>query len=117
MSLAFKVAEQYNDTRTTKVYGTLVFSGNYTTGGDTLNLGVLSVDNFPKLLKVASPPVYFNLNGQGLYTYLYVPGTTINNGKVKIISLATQAELAAGAYPGGVTGDTVTFEFSFTKYK
>ena len=112
MALTFKVSEQYNTARSTRVLGTLVFSGNYTTGGDTLNLGVISADSFGKLLKVASAPIFGSVVGQGLYTYQWLVGTTLNNGKVKVITAG--AEIAAGAYPSGVTSDVVTFEFEFT---
>ena len=43
----------------------------------------------------------------------------MNNGKVKIFGQGTSAgafpELAAGAYPGGITGDTITFYGIFKK--
>ncbi len=91
------------------VVGTLTFSGNYTSGGDTLNFGL-------PLIKSNSCPIYVVMTGVGIYLYRLVIGTTIANSKVKIFSLATGLEIGAGAYPGGVTADAVTFYAIFPKF-
>ncbi len=90
------------------VLGTVAFSGSYTTGGDTLDLSQ------QPLIPTTQPSIQLTLQGQSGYTYVFVPGSALNNGKVKIYS-AGQTELAAGAYPGAITGDTVTFQGAFKR--
>jgi hypothetical protein len=50
---------------------------------------------------------------------VFSPGAAMNANKVKIFQQAATAgafpELAAGAYPGAVTGDTITFYGIFKK--
>jgi len=82
----------------------LTFSGSYTAGGDTLNLA--------GVVPTRKAPVYVVITeSQSGYDYVYVPGTDITSGKVKIFQQGAAsgafAELAAGAYPAAITGDTV----------
>lgn len=101
--------QHWDDGHRIHVIVTLTFSGNYSTGGDT------TAFNLP-IIKSNSVPIYVEIHGIGAYNYSYIPGTTIANGKTKIVSLATQAELGAGAYGAGVTGDTVVAHAIFLKY-
>lgn len=119
MSVTFTVSGQ-KDIKGLLVTGGLKFTGSYVTGGDTINFGLLSIDSFAKYIKSNSPPYVCMITGQGVasgsnYTYQFIPGTTINNGKVKIYLAGT--ELSAGAYPAGITGDVVTFSSQFPKFQ
>lgn len=94
-------------------------SGNYVTGGDTLNLATAGQDPlFAGIVAdvIASQgPTNLDVWSEGgnLANHYYaIPGTTPANNKVKIDS-AFNTELSAGAYPAGVTGDTIVGEASF----
>ncbi len=90
------------------VLGTVAFSGSYTVGGDTLDLSQ------QPLIPTTQPPIQLALQGQSGFTYVFIPGSALNNGKVKIYSTG-QTELAAGAYPAAVTGDAVTLQGAFKR--
>lgn len=107
MALALTVTDHWTDGKRIHVVGTIVASGNYSTGGDTISF----VNND---IRSTLPPVWFEVLGQGLFTYLPIKGTTIANGKIKAITAG--AEVAAGAYPGGVTGDTIAVYAIFHKF-
>jgi hypothetical protein len=79
--------------------GTLGFSGNYATNGDTLD--------FVPLLTLGSRQVLnAQINGAGGFVFRY----DRTNKKVLVYqsggAAAPMAELGAGAYPAGVTGNT-----------
>ncbi|MGC1483344.1 MAG: hypothetical protein WA789_06080 [Candidatus Acidiferrum sp.] len=82
--------------------GTLAFSGNYPTGGDTLDFSKVA-DKMPsaQIIQV----IVDSQNGNSGY-YVPVQGTALNNWKLKAFT-GGGAELSAGAYPGSVTGDVV----------
>lgn len=86
--------------------GTIVFSGNYVAGGETLSL--------PRPAGVQRGPTIVMVDGISGYKYEYNP----LNGKILVRQSAAAgaafAELAAAAYPAGVTGDTVTYMAFFT---
>lgn len=109
MALAVTVTNHWTDGKRLHVLFNVVASGNYTTNGDTLNLQDYSI-------KTKSLPLYVEIHGPGLFLYRYVPGTTMQNGLMKAISLATAAEVANGAYPGGITGDTIRGYAIFHKF-
>ncbi|MBI4872713.1 MAG: hypothetical protein HY814_14235 [Candidatus Riflebacteria bacterium] len=94
------------------IRGTLVFSGNYPTGGDILNLTL-----FAGAAVKRQAPVAVRIWGKGTsnHFYGYVPGADLTDGKVIVTLVTTGAELVAGAYPAGVTGDVITFEVVFPK--
>lgn len=81
----------------------LQITGAYVTGGDLLNLGTTAY-------KSNTIPLYISVQGTNIskYEYDYVPGTNINNGKVRVTDTTTGLELAAGAYPATITSDVVT---------
>ncbi len=90
------------------VLGSAAFSGSYVTGGDTLDLSQ------QPLIPTTQPPIQLTVQGQSGYTYVFIPGSALNNGKVKIYS-AGQTEVAAGAYPAAVVNDVVTFQGAFKR--
>ncbi|MGH9393570.1 MAG: hypothetical protein ACRD1E_05320 [Terriglobales bacterium] len=83
----------------------LVFSGNYATGGDTLDLtaatnpnGLAGAKAFGRNTAASSVG-----NVPDGYTAELLAGTALNNWKVKWFT-ASNTELAAGAYPAGISG-------------
>ena len=82
--------------------GTLTFSGNYPTGGDTLDFTQVA-DKLPstQIIQVFAD----SQNGNGGY-YVPVQGSALNNWKLKCFS-GGGTEVSAGAYPGSITGDIV----------
>jgi hypothetical protein len=85
------------------VLGQLVFSGTYPAGGEPFDASQFFQDKSAP--KVAIAMSFAGANG---YSYGFVPGATISTAKIKI-STSSATELGAGAYPAGVTGDTVYF--------
>jgi hypothetical protein len=115
MALAFSLVDTWDDGKRIHVCGTVAPSGNYTTGGDTLDLS-----EFPVVASTQPPTLGTGwMDGLAGYDYVFSPGAAMNANKVKIFQQAATAgafpELAAGAYPGAVTGDTITFYGIFKK--
>jgi hypothetical protein len=95
------------------INGRLSFSGSYPTGGDTLDWTTVSD-------KVAgSQCVSCGVTSQSIgnqYVPLGVPSTALNGWKVMCQQPGTfNTQLTAGAYPAGITSDTVTFTAVFRK--
>ncbi len=91
--------------------GKLAFSGSYVAGGDTLDWSAVM-----PLVASSSAPLQVSVTSQNGSVNSYVPvqGSGISNWKLKIFT-AGGTELAAGAYPAGVTGDTVIWQAQFRK--
>lgn len=92
------------------VFFTIVFSGNYTTGGDTFDLTSLAplegVSQLPLNVSISSQ----NPSGMSGFFYDYRPGTNLSNGKVQVSQTGNnnpKQEISQAGYPAGVTGDTV----------
>lgn len=88
--------------------GLVTFSGNYSTGGDTLDLTpIMSALGAQSIKQVGLEPQgpATGFAGVGGY-YVVIPGTTLANWKIKLFT-AGGAELGAGAYPASVTTDVV----------
>lgn len=101
------------------VYGTITASGNYSTAGDTLDFSkqdAIKSTSVPVQVEVYSAKTAGPTN---LFVYNYSPGTTIANGKCQVFTGAAAqtalTELSAGAYPAGVTGDSIVFHATFPK--
>jgi hypothetical protein len=110
MALAITVTHTSEDQQGVYVRGTLAASGNYATGGDTLDFTTI-----PGRVPASQPPKQVWIAGTGGYSFGWVPGTTLANGKVKVNTTAA-TELGAGAYPAGITGDAnIEFEAVFAK--
>jgi hypothetical protein len=115
MALTFSLVDSWDDGKRIHVAGTVAVSGNYATSGDTLDLS-----QFP-ILASTQPPILGTawMDGLAGYDYVFSPGAALNSGKVKMFqqgaSAGPFAELAAGAYPGAITGDTITFYGIFKK--
>jgi hypothetical protein len=92
------------------VFGTIVPSGSYATGGDTLDFTTVG-----SRVPASLAPVQVWLGGSTGDSYSWIAGAALNNQKIKI-NTASNTELASGAYPGRITGDTnIVFEAVFKK--
>ena len=115
MALTFSLVDTWDDGKRVHVSGTVAASGNYSTGGDTLDLS-----QFP-IIAATQAPIQGTawMDGLAGYDYNFIQGSAMNNAKVKIFAQGASAgafpELASGAYPGAITGDTVTFYGIFKK--
>jgi hypothetical protein len=115
MALTFTLIDTWDDGQRIHVTGLAAASGNYSTGGDTLDLS-----QFPIVASTQAPIQGTAwMDGLSGYDYVFTPGSAMNNGKVKMFQQGSSAgafpELAAGAYPAGITGDTITFYGIFKK--
>ena len=89
---------------------TLSFSGNYSTGGDTLDFTqVTNLIPSDTILQVLAE----SQNGNSGY-YVPIPGSALNNWKLKCF-VGGGTEISAGAYPAGVTGDIVQLSITARK--
>jgi hypothetical protein len=115
MALTFSLVDTWDDGKRIHVTGTAAASGNYSTNGDTLDLS-----QFP-LVAATQAPIQGTawMDGLAGYDYVFIPGSSLANGKVKIFQQGGSAgafpELASGAYPSAITSDTITFYGIFKK--
>ena len=115
MALTFTLVDTWDDGKRVHVTGTIAASGNYTTGGDTLDLSQAP------LIAPTRAPIQGSawIDSLAGYDYVFTPGSAMNNGKVKIFAQGAAAgafpELAAGAYPAAITAHTITFYGIFQK--
>jgi hypothetical protein len=92
------------------VFGTLTASGNYSTGGDTLDFTTVASQ-----IAASHAPAQVWIGGSTGDAYAWIAGNALNNQKVKI-NTASNTELGSGAYPGRITGDAnIQFEAVFNK--
>lgn len=89
---------------------TLTFSGNYPSGGDTLDFtqiaNVLPSDTIVQAFAESQ-------NGNSGY-YIPIQGSALNNWKLKAFA-GGGTEITAGAYPGSVTSDIVQLSITARK--
>ena len=110
MALAITITDVDTGTGNIYVFGTITPSGNYSTGGDTLDFTTVA-----SRIGASQAPVQLWAGGTTGDNYGWFPGTALNNGKIKI-STTSATELAAGAYPARITGDVnIQFEAAFRK--
>lgn len=110
MSLAISITDTDAGGTNIYVFGTLTASGNYSTGGDTLDFTTVASQ-----LSASQAPVQIWIAGSTGDAYSWIKGTALNNQKAKI-NTASNTELASGAYPARITGDTsIQFEAVFNK--
>lgn len=109
--------------------GELVPSGNYSTNGDTVdftgvNSSIVLGPNYTGAADLRSVPSSFlkqfdawSEGGLLSYQYAAVRGNgQLSGAKLKVGANNTfGTELAAGGYPGAVTGDTIAFYAVFKK--
>jgi hypothetical protein len=90
--------------------GTLSFSGNYSTGGDTLDFSKVA-DKLPSIQILQATAD--SQNGNAGY-YVPVQGSALNNWKLKCFT-GGGTELSSGAYPSSVTNDVVQLTITARK--
>ena len=113
MALAINVQQVETDQKGVYIFGTLTASGNYATGGDTLDFTAVGVVD---KIAAGTAPVQVWIGGTTGDSYGWVVGSSLANGKVKI-NTASATELAAAAYPARITGDAnIQFEAIFKKF-
>lgn len=122
MPLAVNVQSIDADSDVVVVTGKLVASGSYPTGGDTIDFTSIAFDATytgpSQIIPTSQPPLSLGVWSEGgVINYVYSPiiGSAMNNNKLKIGGTTYGTELAAGAYPAAITGDTIAFEASFKK--
>lgn len=103
MSLALTVTKQWWDGKKLHVIGTVVASSTYATNGDTISFASLGIES-------SQAPLWVKFNSLNGYAYVYSPASpsTQSTGKMRV-NTTSNTELAAGAYPAGVTGDTIGY--------
>jgi len=115
MALTFSLVDTWDDGKRIHMAGTVIASGNYTTGGDTLDLSQSPI------VAATQAPIQGTdwMDGLSGYDFVFYPGSAMNNGKVKIFQQGASAgafpELASGTYPSSITSDTITFYGIFKK--
>src|SRR5271169_2159264 len=95
--LSLTIVDHWEDTKRFHLVGTLVGSGNYALGGDTVNLT-------NPVIKSGSAPIYMSAQTSG-YNLVGLPGayqSTPPSAKLQIFVDSTGLELAAGAYPAAL---------------
>ncbi|HLZ14317.1 MAG TPA: hypothetical protein VKP58_17175 [Candidatus Acidoferrum sp.] len=89
---------------------TLTFSGNYPTGGDTIDFTTVA-DKLPSTTVIQA--FAESQNGNSGY-YVAVQGSALNNWKLKAFN-GGGTEVTAGAYPASVTTDIVQLSITARK--
>ena len=89
---------------------TLTFSGNYPTGGDTLDFTQVA-DKLPSTQVIQA--FAESQNGNSGY-YVAIAGSALNNWKLKCFN-GGGTEITAGAYPASVTNDAVQLSITARK--
>ena len=106
MAVALTVLDIDNSGKSVYVTCGVTFSGNYSTGGDTVDLTtVIGKGRLGRVFVQQAPPLYGWSTCTTGASIAFIPGTTLANGKLKI-NTASNTELAAGAYAAQFTGDT-----------
>jgi hypothetical protein len=112
MALAINITDVDAGENNLYVFGTLTPSGNYATGGDTLDFSTVA-----NQIEASQAPVKVWVSGTtgDSYGFIRAASPTLANGKIKI-NTASNTELGAGAYPARITGDAnIQFEAIFSK--
>lgn len=115
MAIAVAVTSVDNTQNQFIVDGTLTLSGNYVAHGDTINLtgfDAVKAQGAPTRIEVFEQPAA-GASASG-YVLQGIAGSTQANGVLQVFETGAAAsdplsELAAGAYPAGLTGAVVKF--------
>lgn len=82
--------------------GQIDFSGNYATGGESLDTAFTDAGAF----STKAPFIVWAQDPLGVYYFEYVRSTN----KLAIFTTADGAQLAAGAYPAGLTSGVIEIQ-------
>ena len=111
MAVAVTVTDRWYDGDRAFAVASVVLSGNYVSGGDTMSIAGL-------VPGTSLPPVQADITSQAttaaqaLNAYLFLPGATQATCKIRCF-IGSSAELAAGAYPAAATGDVIQLQLCF----
>ncbi len=110
MTLTVVVVDRHFDGQRIHVSGLLIASGSYVTGGDTLNFSHTNI-------KSSRAPVWCTVDGVNGFVYGWVLGATLQTQRLTAHEAGAQGsaldEVAAGAYPVGITTDVPRFHAIF----
>ena len=110
MTLVVTNVERWFDGQRIHQVGTILASGSYVTGGDTVDFAKGDIHS-------SRVPDWVEIHGEAGYVYGYKPGTTISNGKVIAFEAGADAapldEVAAGAYPAALIADVIRYHAIF----
>lgn len=113
MTIAAAAVALQRDRQNTRRTVNLTFTGNYVAGGDTLDLTLLTnlkgIDGMKTFSRV--PDFFEALNQPIAFQIQLIIGADNKTHKVKIWDEVAGTELAAGAYPAGLTAATITIAF------
>lgn len=118
-AIAFTKTDEWDDGKRIHVLGTLTFSGNYLNGGEVPTTGST---NGIRARGSRSAPKWVKIEGKAGFEYDYdranekvmVRAQEPTNAGAGVIALS---QLAAAAYPAGITGDVVDVYAIFDKYR
>lgn len=97
MAATMTLVDQWHDGKRLHVIGTIAFSGTYPTGGEPLDFTTIGVES-------SQAPEILLASSTGGYASHFTPGTSVSDtgNKLQYFS-AMGTEVAAGAYPAGLT--------------
>lgn len=125
MALALAVQKVNVDMREKEIVLKATASGNYATGGDTVNLTTITNPNFKTNAVFGFPGdinEYEVLSCPTGYVAELIPGATLATWKLKFSATGAAlsgalGEIAAAAYPAAITGGTVIVRFKGPKLR
>ena len=124
MALAITITSVTGRQGVAEVSGKITASGNYTTGGDTLDFTKATQDakfsGISAFIPSSQPPTQLSVwsaNGQITNQYAPIIGSAQNNSKLFVGGATFGTQLAAGAYPVAVTGDVIEFYSEFPLFQ
>lgn len=116
MALAITIDKVDFAGATLRVFGHIVPSGNYPTGGDAFSLAgndSIKASSAPDVVQLTSMTSTVRTSSY-VYSYLKNSPATLAGGKLQVWGASTSAaglgEHANGAYNATVTGDVIAFE-------
>jgi len=105
MTLVLTNTSRWFDGQRLHQVGNIVASGNYLTPfGEVLALTDGEI-------KSSRLPDFMIIQGRTGFTYAYNPNTDVTDGTMSVF--LANVEASAGPYPGGVTGDVITYHAIF----
>lgn len=104
----------------TRVIIALSVSGSYVAGGDTFDPTPLIGDGYlNEVFAQNNPPKWGDVQTSSGFIGAFIPGSTIQNGKIKWVVSSTGSEVAAGTYASGAANlaadPNLTIELVFDK--
>lgn len=110
--LSLSIVDHWSDTKRIHLIASLTVSGNYPSGGDSIPLT-------NPLIKSGSSPNYAVASGIGGYNYVVTttPGAIPMAATLRVYVDSTGLELTTGAYPGGLTAQSIQLYMIFNKFE